>query len=87
MVTAWVLGKRRLDRVRTREASISRLISDVLAVLPKARPQRASRDGSRYASSILGSHSTRSERPRSNRDLPKDLAAAIRKAAGVHSPH
>jgi hypothetical protein len=87
MVMVWVLGKRRVDGVRTREAAISRLLSNVLAVLPKARPQRASRDASRYAASVLGCHSTRSERPRSNRDHPKDLAAAIRKAAGVCSPH
>jgi hypothetical protein len=40
VAAGWLLGEGRLDRVSTRDTAISRLLPDVLALLPNARSQR-----------------------------------------------
>ena len=40
MAAGWLLGQGRLECVSARDTAISRLLSDVLALLPNARSQR-----------------------------------------------
>jgi len=85
MAPIWLFRKGSLGCVPMREASIPRLVPDVLAVLPNARSQRAPRDAPCSAAAVaLGSRTRACETDRTG-GHSQDLAAAIRKAAGVHS--
>ena len=85
MAALWLLRERRLDSVSTRDAAISRLLPDVLAILPQAWPQPAARDASDAAASVTLNSGTGSQDTGGNSGLSEDLAAACGEAAGVCS--
>jgi len=61
--------------VQTRDATISRVVPDILAVLPNARPQRAARDVPGGAVAIALQKRTRPQGTCGNRGHSQDLAA------------
>jgi hypothetical protein len=69
----------------TRHAPVPRLVPDVLAVLPKARPERAPRGASSNAGQVPLRSRRCSQAIGGTRALSASLAAAAWKAAGVHS--
>ena len=85
VAAGWLLGKRRLECVSTRHAALRRLVSDVLAILPNARPQRAARDAPCSAAAVALRSPTRACETGRTGGHFQDLAAAAWQAARVHS--
>ena len=85
VAAGWLLGEGRLECVSTRDTAISRLLPDVLALLPNARPQRAARDAPCSAAAVALRSPTRAYETGRTGGHSQDLAAARRQAARVRS--
>ena len=85
MASIRVLGERGLASVHTRHASVSRLLSDVLAVLPKARSLPAPRHTRDRVAATAHRNQTRSQGSTRSIRLTHRLATADGQATGVRS--
>ena len=75
MASVRLFDQRRLGRVPTRVAALSRLVPDVLAVLPKAWPQRAAGHACSDVVAAPRRNGTRSQGFTCGSGLSQDLAA------------
>jgi hypothetical protein len=85
VAAGWLLGEGRLEGVSTRDAAFSRLLPDVLALLPNAQPERAARDAPCSAAAVALRSAMRAYETGRTGGHSQDLATARGEAARVHS--
>ena len=84
VAAGWLLGQGRLECVPARDTAISRLLSDVLALLPNARSQRTARLPSGITTEAHLGGGECDEAVGATQVLSEDLAAPRGQATGVH---
>jgi len=87
MASIWVLGERGLACLQTQHARVSWLLSEVLAVLPKARSQSPPWHTRDRVAATAHRNQTRSQGSSRSIRIAHGLATADGQATGIRPPH